>query len=292
LSGALRGICGTLLVGLAIVPGLVVAGGGATSEHHEPVTALAFDASRHALIKASAGALFRTRSDSGDWQPIALPDLANGRIRAIAVSAGDKPRLYVGGSGLGILRSLDGGRSWVAVNDGLPARDVHALSAHAEQPDTVYAYLAGRGIFRSEDAGAHWRLMDVGPRDGILQLVHSNMPGSMQTGWLFAATAKGVGRSMDCFCGWRDAGALATGIRTVAYDPTQSKRVYAATADAVFVSADGGEHWSPAHAPGRNITVLASASTGLLYAAADEGELFVSGDHGDTWRPFAHDISR
>jgi len=141
----------------------------------------------------------------------------------------------------------------------------------------------GHGIFRSEDAGGHWRLMDAGPRAKVVQFIHSNMPGSMQTGWFFAATARGVSRSMDCFCGWRDAGGLGRAVTAVAYVPTRPKEIYAAAENALFFSADGGEQWSQRQSPGHDISALVVTPAGTLYAAVDAGELLRSADGGITW---------
>lgn len=251
----------------------------------EKIVALAFDTGSSTLFKAYPKALYRSDSEGRDWSRIPLPKaIDGGRIVSIAVAAKSRGSLYVAGPGLGVLRSVDGGRSWVAKNDGLPSKEIAALASHADLPTTVYVYVTGRGIFRSEDAGEKWRLMDAGPRHKVLQVVHSNMPGSMQTGWFFAATAKGVSRSMDCFCGWRDAGDLGQAVTAVAYDPQQPMWVYAAAEAALSVSADGGEHWSQARSPGRKITALVATPAQMLYAAVGKGEIFSSADHGITWR--------
>ena len=274
----------TALLGALFAIGSVVAA-SEVGPPREKIVALGFDVASHALLKTYPKALYRRGNDGRDWEPIALPkSVERGRIVSVAVPAHGQGTLYIAGPGFGVLRSADAGRSWVAKNAGLPSREVVAITAHADQPDTLYAYVAGKGIFRSEDAGGHWRLMDTGPREKILRLVHSNMPGSMQTGWFFAATAKGVYRSMDCFCGWRDAGALARAVDALAYDPQQPKQVYAATAAGLFLSIDGGEQWSQVNAPGPVISALAVTPAGELYAAVGEGDLFRSVDHGQTWQ--------
>jgi photosystem II stability/assembly factor-like uncharacterized protein len=271
----------------------IAAAGGVVDGPHaagpdRAIVALAFDASRSALIEASAGGLAVSANGGRDWQPLAISaTAARGPIAALAVSGGAHPEYYVAGSAFGVMRSSDGGRTWTPANDGLPGRDVTSLTAHAAQPGTVYAYLPGRGIFRSEDAGGHWRLMDAGPREAIVQFVHSDMPGSMQTGWLFAATAKGVGRSMDCFCGWRDAGALGSATRAVAYDRKDTKRVYTADTARLFVSSDGGEHWSRAPSAPADITALLGTPDGLLLAGTRDGDVYISADQGTTWRDAA-----
>lgn len=246
-----------------------------------PIVALAIDASNHMLLKATAEALYRSPDDGRHWTRIALPQ-AHGRVAAIATSARQPGLLYVGGPGLGVFRSENDGQSWQPRNAGLPGRDVKALTTHADQAGTVYAYVAGRGIFRSRKSGWHWRLMDRGPRESIVQFVHSNMPGSMQTGWLFAATSNGVGRSMDCFCGWRNAGGLTGKVNAVAYDPRAPRQVYAAMGNELLLSRNGGEQWAPLNAPGPVITALLVGSDGVLYAAGG-GRLFRSADHAATW---------
>jgi photosystem II stability/assembly factor-like uncharacterized protein len=270
-----------------IVASLVVGNAAAatnTGPSQNGVAALAFNVVSHALIKADPHAVYVSHNEGQDWQPIALPtSVQRGRITSLAVAARSNDVLYIAGLGFGVLRSPDGGRTWTAKNEGLPSLDVTGFTSHADQPDTLYAYLSGHGIFRSDDAGNHWRLMDAGPREKIVEFVHSNMPGSMQTGWLLAATAKGVSRSMDCFCGWRDAGALGRHVTAVAYDPSAPKRVYAVTAEGLFVSADGGEQWSRAQSPGKLVTALVVSDRGIVYATARKGELFRSADHGTTW---------
>ena len=269
-----------LVASLTLIAAAAAANAAATQA---PVVALVAAGSGQALFKAEARALYRSGDEGRHWQAVKLPNAATGAIASVAVAAHRDDVLYVAGPGLGVWRSRDGGRTWVAKNASLPSTAVEAITTHADQADTVYAYLPSKGIYRSDDAGDHWRLMDAGPREPIVRFVHSNMAGSMQTGWLFAATAKGVARSMDCFCGWRDAGALNTGVTTVAYDRTEPKRVYAITDKGLWVSENGGEQWSQARLPGAGIAALAVGGRGIVYAVDREGTLFRSSDHAQSW---------
>ena len=274
-TGAMNKLLGIhLLAGLLSVSSVAAAG---------PVVALGFDASNRTLIKADPNALYRSGDGGRKWVRTPLPPSAKGHIAAVAVSGKGKAALYVAGPGVGVLRSEDGGRNWESRNKGLPEGAVVALAPHTDQPDTVYASVSGQGIFRSEDGGASWRLMDKGPREDIVQFVHSNMPGSMQTGWLFAATTKGVSRAMDCFCGWRDAGGLSGKVSAVSYDPGQPQHVFAATSVGLFLSVNGGEQWTKAVSPSEGITALL-ATPSALYAAAGNGTLYRSTDRAKTWK--------
>ncbi|HEV2150079.1 MAG TPA: YCF48-related protein [Longimicrobiaceae bacterium] len=247
------------------------------------IAALEYDAAGGRLLKAYPQALYASADGGATWKPIPLPaSVRQGRLSAVA--AADSGRvLYAAGPGVGVLQSTDGGKTWIPRSGELPSRDVGAFAVHADQPRTLYASFADEGIYRSEDAGETWTRMDSGPGAPILQFLHSDMEGSMQSGWLFAATPEGVRRSMDCFCGWRPTGELPEGeIFDVAYDPTQPKRVYASTVEGLFRSTDGGESWERVSAE-PILPALAVDAAGTLYAADREGAVLRSADQGSSW---------
>src|SRR5713101_3586061 len=267
---------------------LVAAGAVRAAEANQPdgtLIALAYDPGTGTLLKADANALYRSGDGGQNWQKLAVPSPEDGRIAAVATSFPAAGVMYVAGPGLGVVRTDDGGKTWVERTEGLPSHDVIAVAAHTTQPDTVYAVVKEQGIYRSQDAGKSWRMMDRGPRDGLVQLIHSDMAGSMQTGWLFAATPNGVRRIMDCFCLWQDAGGLASEVRGVTYDPKQQEHIYAATEKGLFRSTDGGENWIEMASPLSKPVALAFAHSGTLYVIDAGGRLFRSMDEGVTWAP-------
>lgn len=278
---AARRLALPVLVGIAVA--FAAAHAEADNRDAGRIVALTVDSQARALVKAHPHKLYRRDTGADSWAKVPLPAAAleNG-IASVAVAAKRTDMLYVSGPGFGVWLTENGGRSWEAQNDGLPSRDVIAVATHADQPDTVYVYVADKGIFRSEDGGERWKLMDGGPRESLTQFVHSNMPGSMQTGWFFAATPAGVARSMDCFCGWYPAGGLNAKVYAVAYEPKQPQRVYAATEKGLYLSANGGEEWTRVKSPARIVTALAIMPSGTLYAAS-EGQLFRSTDGAKTW---------
>jgi photosystem II stability/assembly factor-like uncharacterized protein len=81
------------------------------------------------------------------------------------------------------------------------------------------------------------------------------------------------------------------GARPVLYDvavlPGQYQTLYAATANGLQRSADGGKTWADVTSfNGQNVTALATDADdgGALYVATDLGGLFKTGDDGKTWK--------
>lgn len=160
--------------------------------------ALTYEPSRGGLLRADNQGLFRWLAASG-WSQVAAPGATS--LSAVVISAKEPETIFVGGRDIGVIRSDDGGETWRPLNSGLPSLDVTALATHSFQRKTLFAWLAGAGVYRTEDSGESWlRMPDPGPPDtDVRGLVHSTLPGSMNTGWLYASTPTGAYLSMDCF---------------------------------------------------------------------------------------------
>ena len=251
------------------------------------LAALAFDIAGNRLLKAYPHALYQSGDGGRGWEAIPVPpSVQRGRIAAVATSPKVAGTLYIAGPGFGIMRTRDAGQTWQSLNQGLPDLTIEAFATHAELEPTLYAAIAGRGIFRTEDGGSTWRPMDRGPGSEVRQLLHSAMTGSMNTGWLYAATPNGVHRAMDCFCGWRQAGGLPgpSEVYTVVFDPDEPAHLYASGATGVFRSRDGGESWVQLPTQGPVPLALAlDPARGVLYAATPDGVIVQSRDEGATW---------
>lgn len=160
-------------------------------------SSLAIDASDGSLLRARGG-LFRSADHGRTWSALPIPAaLHPDRIDQVATAAAAPTSLYAAGNGSGVIRSDDRGRTWRAIQMGLPSLEVAAFAVHSFRPDTIYAWIAGRGVFLTEDGGGRWRRVDDGPPASVAALAHSPLEGSMNTGWLYAATPQGPYLSMD-----------------------------------------------------------------------------------------------
>ncbi|WP_291946804.1 hypothetical protein [Marinobacter sp.] len=244
-----------------------------------PVTALTINSSG-ALLVLQDSDLFTIAG--GTSTKIALPATDQG-AQPTSLARGADGSVYLAGPGLGVWRYDSASESWQSLSDTLPNLGVTAMAAHATQPETLYAYLGTDGMFRSRDGGAEWVKVDSGPQEPVQAFLHSDMPGSMESGWLFAGTTRGVSRSMDCFCFWGDAGDLRGTVSAIGYDPAAPENVYAVIEGQLHHSADGGETWTSLKTP-QSVTALAfSPSQGLLVGTAN-GNLLARGA-ADEWTP-------
>lgn len=268
------GFC--VLTAAILMPALVQA---QSADDAQPVKALTTNSSGALLVLRNSG-LFVI--EGGTTTKVGLP-ATDQEAQPSSLARGADGSVYLAGPGLGVWRYDSAGDSWQSLNDTLPGLGVTAMAAHATQPETLYAYLGKDGMFRSRDSGAEWVKVDSGPREPVQAFLHSDMPGSMESGWLFAGTIRGVSRSMDCFCFWGDAGDLRGTVSAIGYDPTAPENVYAVIEGQLHHNADGGETWASLKTP-QPVTALAfSPSQGLVVGTAN-GNL-LAGGAADKWTP-------
>lgn len=163
------------------------------------ITSLAFNPGDSSLLKTDAAGLSRFDAKEKIWKPINT--LVVSGLTGVVVNPDSPNVLYVSGLAVGVLKSTDSGGTWSEVNHGLPSKDVTALTIHSFRRDTLYVWVRGNGVYRTEDGGQNWKQMpdSLKPFSEATALVHSTLPGSMNTGWLYASTAEGAYLSMDCF---------------------------------------------------------------------------------------------
>jgi photosystem II stability/assembly factor-like uncharacterized protein len=248
-----------------------------------------------------------------------------GRATGVAGVVGDPNTYYFGAATGGLWKTIDGGTSWKPLWDDFPeaAPAVGAVAVAPSDSKTVYAgtgeinirgnVATGNGLFKSTDAGKTWHFSGLRDSEVIGRIIvdpsNPNIVLVAALGHTFGDNQeRGVFRSTDGGANWNkvlyvDA---KTGASDVAFDPNNSKVVYAGMWQAyrkpwimesggpgsgLYKSIDGGEHWRrlsggglPEGILGR-INVAPTPDSKVVYAMieAKKGGLFRSNDGGATW---------
>ncbi len=101
--------------------------------------------------------------DGGDSWNVPNGEQALGTATiALAVHPHDANTLYAAMPTEGVMKSTDGGVTWMPANNGLPNLVVVALTIDSANPDVVFAGLMGGGVFRSTDGGISWSQASFG----------------------------------------------------------------------------------------------------------------------------------
>jgi len=254
---------------------------------------------------ASTGdAAAAARSRGGRWGLPHGPEGGPGNTVAVAPSTPDTVYL---GTGRGVFRSTNGGRSWKSAGlvppaspDGSSVPGVTSLLVDPRRPSTVYAGLRSqwgggkwnggttyrRAVYKTTNGGKNWRALDL-----IGQPVALSPVGAP----IIYAAAGGHGgtnrllRSANGGRSWQpaDDGLPPSYLWALAFDPTTPGIVYAAMGQrGIFESSDGGATWRAVRVAVRHREVTAIAidphHPRTLYAGADDG-VIKSLDAGRHW---------
>lgn len=169
-----------------------------------------------------------------------------GRSAAVTGVPGKPNLFYFGGTGGGIWRTTDGGRSWENISDGFFGGSIGAIEVAPSDHNVLYAgggevtvrgnVSYGSGMWRSTDAGQTWSAIGLKNSRHIPRIrVHPKNPDLVYAavlGDLFKSSdERGVYRSKDGGKTWEkvlfvnaDAGAV-----DLCMDPTNPRILYAST---------------------------------------------------------------
>jgi photosystem II stability/assembly factor-like uncharacterized protein len=182
------------------------------------------------------------------------------RLKGISLHPED-PQLVYGAIEEGwAIRSLDGGKHWDQIDDGVD-HDGHSIAVMPDAPHVVVAS-TGKGMFRSEDDGTHWCPSNAGLSGRHYTpaplVMHPARPNVLLT----AVTANGPGswlkpeggdtafiRSDDQGQSWQMSTAglpqpCTTVPRALAVDSEDPNAFFTGMIDgSIWFSSDGGESW-------------------------------------------------
>jgi photosystem II stability/assembly factor-like uncharacterized protein len=250
------------------------------------------------VLRASAGfngpMLFQSTDRGQSWTEEGSV-LFNGRL---AAHPSDGNRFYTLGFAdgqSGVLKTIDGGATWVASNSGLPATPSPSFLALAPAaPETLYAAFGGNPgqVFRTTDGAASWTLVSSAfPSYYVVDLAVDPQDSAV----LYAASSgPDVIKSVDGGATWSGTG-LNLDTTRIVVDRSNPSIVFAATSHAgVYRSSDAGATWAPANGGiadsyVKDLTQDPSDPSklwaGVELVGSSPGGLFVTSNGGANWSP-------
>lgn len=244
------------------------------------------------LVAATHAGLWRSNDEGGAagsrWQPWPYgPGPAVANDLALAADGA----LYLA-TPAGVYRSDDDGATWAPCSDGLPAASVISVAAAPSNPAVLYAGIDGAGLYRSSDGGRAWvaTRLEVPSAPGIL--IDPTDPDHL----FIRAAYQRIYESRDGGATWHtpwDGLDLSTEIIALDWGPDAPSALFAAGAEALYRSVNGGQSWQPLAAELSGQTIFQVAVDGhdpqRLYAAATKGT-YLSRDGGATWAPWGRGL--
>ena len=225
-----------------------------------------------------------------DWERLAVR--RGGTVTALTTARdAEGATILFAATAVGIRRSTDGGRTWVAQDTGASAPFVTALAPSLDYANDQTLFIGtADGCYRSIDGGKSWQLALTGGRMFALVMV----PGKEPAGTLFVGTElDGIIRTDDGGRNWGNAnpGLLDLTILALAFSPrfAQDGTGFAATAAGLYRTRNGGKSWRQVDLPFEDPAVQCLALSPdfardkLILAGTESDGLLRSDDAGATW---------
>ncbi|MDE3172881.1 MAG: hypothetical protein KGN74_07395, partial [Gemmatimonadota bacterium] len=254
------------------------------------------------------------------WRSVGPANNA-GRVSVIVGVPGDPYTYYVAGANGGIIKTTNGGTTFMPIWDRQDVGSIGAIAVAPSDPNVLYVGTGeenprnnasiGDGMYRSVDAGAHWTHIGLEKSDRIARIVIDRRNAdvvyacAMGREW-GPSTERGVYKTTDGGTTWRRLLYLdpQTGCSDISADPGNSNIVYAGMYTyrrwawhlesgggntAVYKSVDGGEHWDRLSGADRwrGLPRGLMDRIGIAVAPSDPDVVYVvseTRDEGELWR--------
>jgi len=190
--------------------------------------------------------LFKTETCGRKFESVYDETRAKVIVRRVTVDWYDNSVVYSGLSNGDVLRSSDFGLSWTKVAS--TGKDISDLLV-SNQDSRIILVGTSEGLWKSTDSGATWASKTEALKSFKNGNVISRIVQDSNGSTFVMATKYGLLRSSDVGDNWSALNLLTSAnqvtIRSLAIDPTDSNKLYYATATTFYNSTDAGVTWNP-----------------------------------------------
>jgi uncharacterized protein (TIGR03437 family) len=251
--------------------------------------------------------VYHSKDNGVNWENLTAfktQSLIGNGLRDLAVSPRDGEEITVAG-GAGVFRSVDGGKSWSGLNQGLPNLPAARIRSVPSEERGVQLELPGATMVEWQPGEkTAWRLVDNTPavNDAVLRQFFSERLGTPVTAVKQSGNSTYVGRAdgwlnVQSTLGTAEFPTQGGAVERFWVDPADSNialAVLGARAQAAGVVPDhvrrtvNGSYWEPITANLPDVAVhgvTASRSDGAIYLATDAGVYYGRSDPGSLGAP-------
>ena len=232
------------------------------------------------IVGAASGGVWKSENGGSAWKPI-FDEQPTQNIGAVAIQRNNPNVIWVGTGegnprnsmnlGMGVFKSLDGGKTWQHV--GLEnTKTIHRIVIDPKDPNIVYVGAMGdpfspnenRGLYKTLDGGLTWKkILYANTKSGIADLVMDPTNNNILFAALYEHERKpyfftsggpgsGLYKTTNAGATWMKLGEKEglpsgdLGRIGIAIAPSNTSRMYAkieAKKNAMYRSDDRGDHW-------------------------------------------------
>jgi photosystem II stability/assembly factor-like uncharacterized protein len=186
--------------------------------------------------------IYITHDGGANWTHSAGQASAEPRpVVSLAFDPANSDILYAGTPHLA-WKTIDGGKTWLPLHKGMEEdSDIFSIDIDALNPSRLLVGTCG-GIYISHDGGRSWA--NLAGAAGTTSRTYVVARAPLRNRLVFAGTNTGLLQSTDAGATWRR---LFRGpVRSIAFDPDKTGRMFVATDQGVLRSEDGGAHFTEA----------------------------------------------
>ncbi len=251
----------------------------------------------HTVLVATHIGLYRSTDLGKNWQEVAGGSgqpMDGLMIFKLAQSPVDPQRVYVlavlrpdnqgaARAQPGVYTSADAGKTWSLASplSAFPSQTIFTIGAGSASAGQVFTFVQSKGangLYETDDYGKHWKQLPQLP-DPNLQGI-TGIPGNPHGIYLWSATS-GIYSSTDDGQTWTPADGIKTGVFSVT---VLGDWLYACGDDGVYVSRDGGAHFTQVYTDAVLTSVSASPSNPQHAYGLTGSHVLVTNDGGKTWQ--------